>query len=122
MEYMTWLYGQVGRGKNVIASQNPDLGKLTRVLSNNLSVGMLRESQNLEEAYDLVEDKGKAFEDAIFALLRVAREAASQVGKYDGDRELLQVAQTIQQTVRSLVAGMNVTVEDQSPKQAGSDS
>jgi hypothetical protein len=122
MEYMTWLYGQVGRGKHVIASQNPDLAKLTKVLSSNLSIGMLRESQDLDEAYDLVEDKGKAFAEAIFALLRTAREAAAQVGKYDGDRELLQVMQTIQQTVRSLAAGMNAAAEDQSAKQAESDS
>lgn len=119
MEYMTWLYGQVGRGRNVITSQNPDLGKLTRVLSSNLSIGMLRESHNLDEAYNLVEDKGKAFAEAMFALLKASRMALSQVGKYDGDLELLQVAQSTSQNVRSLVAGMNAAIDEQSTKQAG---
>lgn len=122
MEYMTWLYGQVGRRKHVIASQNPDLGKLTRVLSNSLSTRALQSTNSLGEAYDLVEDKGKVFADAIFALRKTAREAAAQGGNYDGDLELLQVAKTTQQTVRGLVAGMIVAVEDQSAKQTGQDS
>lgn len=112
LEYMTWLYGQEGRGKHVVVSQNPDLGKLSKVLTSNAAINMLRVSQDLTESYDLVEDKSKAFESAIFALLKTAREAASQVGKYDGDPEVLNVAQTASQTVRGLLAGMKAAVED----------
>ena len=112
MAYMTWLYGQKGRGNNVIASQNPDLGKLTKVLSNRSATRMLQSSNKLSEAFNMVEDKGKAFETAIFNLLRVARDAAAQVGKYDGDPELLQVVQTANQTVRGIIAGMRSAIED----------
>jgi hypothetical protein len=122
MQYLTWLYGQEGRGKNIITSQNPDLGKLTRVLSNSSSLGMLRTTNSLDDAYDLVEDKGEAFSKAIFDLLKAAREAASQVGKYDGDPELLQVAQTINQTVRRMFVGMQATTDDQSDEESASDS
>jgi hypothetical protein len=118
LEYLTWLYGQEGRGKHIVTSQNPDLGKLTKVLANTSSVGMLRSTHDLLEAFDLVEDRGKAFESAVFALLKAAREAAAQVGKYDGDPEVLQVAQTISQTVRSLVAGMRATIEDEPNKES----
>jgi hypothetical protein len=112
MEYMTWLYGQDGRGRHVVVSQNPDLGKLSKVLTSNAAINMLRVSHDLSESYDLVEDKGKAFEAAIFALLKTAREAASQVGKYDGDPEVFNVAQTASHTVRGLLAGMKAAVED----------
>ena len=116
-EYMIWLYGQRGQGKHVIASQNPDLGKLTRVLSSSLAIGMLRTTQDLDQAYDLVEDKGKAFAEALFALLAASRVALSQAGKYDGDRELLQVVQSASSNIRNLIAGMNATIDELSTKQ-----
>lgn len=112
LEYMTWLYGQEGRGKHVVASQNPDLGRLTKVLGSSASIGMLRATQDLSESFDMVEDKGKAFERAVFSLLKAAREAASQVGKFDGDPEVFRVAQTASQTVRGLVAGMRAVIDD----------
>jgi hypothetical protein len=112
LQYLTWLYGQKGRGSNVIASQNPDLGRLTKVLSNRSATRMLQSTNKLPDAFDMVEDKGKAFEAAIFNLLNVARTAAAQVGKYDGDPELLQVVQTASQTVRGIIAGMRAIVDD----------
>jgi hypothetical protein len=112
VQYLTWLYGQKGRGNNVILSQNPDLGKLTKVLSNRSATRMLQTTNKLPEAFDMVEDKGKAFEAAIFNLLNAARTAAAQVGKYDGDPELLQVIQTTNQTVRGIIAGMKAIVDD----------
>jgi hypothetical protein len=73
---------------------------------------MLQTSNKLSEAFDMVEDKGKAFETAVFNLLRVARDAAAQVGKFDGDPELLQVVQTASQTVRGIVAGMRAAIDE----------
>jgi hypothetical protein len=121
-QYMTWLYGQRGGASNIIASQNPDLGKLTKVLSNRSATRMLQSSNKLSEAFDMVEDKGKAFETAVFNLLRVARDAAAQVGKYDGDPELLQVAQTANQTVRGIIAGMRAAIDDQQAEKNSVDS
>lgn len=112
LEYMTWLYGQVGRGEHVIKSQNPDLGRLTKVLGSQTATSSLRATGSLAEAFDIVDDKAKAFEDAIFQLLKSAREAAQQLGKYDGDPEVLTVAKTAERTVRSITAGMRSTVED----------
>jgi hypothetical protein len=122
MEYLTWLYGQKGRGNSIITSQNPDLGKLTKVLSNRSATRMLQSSNKLPEAFDMVEDKGKAFEAAIFNLLRVARDAAAQVGKYDGDPELLQVVQTANQTVRGIIAGMRAAIDDLKADESSIDS
>lgn len=112
MEYMTWLYGQDGVGQHVVNSQNPDLGRLTKVLGSASATSMLRSTHSLLESFDLVDDKGKAFESAIFVLLKDARDAAAQLGKYDGDPEVYTVAQTANQTVRSLLAGMKSTIED----------
>jgi hypothetical protein len=112
IQYMTWLYGQRGRGGNVVSSQNPDLGRLTKVLSSRSATRMLESSNRLSEAFDMVEDKAKAFEGAVFDLLRVARDTAAQVGKYDGDPDLLQVAHTAHQTVRGVVAGMRAITDE----------
>lgn len=110
LEYLTWLYGQKGRGLHVIMSQNPDLGRLTKVLASKTAIGLLRTTQKLPEAFEMVEDKGKAFEAAVFAVLAAAREAAGQVGKYDGDPEVLRVAELAHQTVRAMVAGMRASL------------
>ena len=117
LQYLTWLYGQLGQGKHVIQSQNPDLGRLTRVLSNKAALGMLQSTNSLPEAFDMVEDKGKAFQGAVYSLLTAAREVASQLGKYDGNPGLLPIALTINQTVRSVVAGMEATIKDRSAKE-----
>jgi hypothetical protein len=122
MQYMIWLYGQKGRGDNIITSQNPDLGRLTKVLASKSSTRMLQSTNNLPDAFDMVEDKGKAFESAIFNLLKAGRDAAAQVGKYDGDPELLQVVQTAQQTVRGIFAAMKAAVEERSASESPTDS
>ena len=110
-EYMAWLYGQ-GDTKPIIKSQNPDLSKLTKVLSKPSSTEMLRTTQSLDEAFELVEDRSAVFAKRLYSLLSDSRKLNASAADYDGDRELLAVAKTVQKTVRALVAGMEDTETD----------
>jgi hypothetical protein len=99
--FMSWLYGQ-GREKSVIQSQNPDLNRLVEVLGNESARIMLEASRDLDAAYDLVEDKGLKFSEALMNTIRQAEDALRLVGNYDGRADLMGAADNLRRTVLSL--------------------
>jgi hypothetical protein len=102
---MTWLYGQ-GDSKALIQSQNPDLNKLNEVLSHKEAKKMLLAKHDLNAAYERVEPPSHRFEDALLLASRQCEEAMKMSGHYDGDRTLLEVAENMQRTTKSLLVVM----------------
>ena len=103
--FMSWLYGQRGE-PSVIRSQNPDLNHLVDVLGNEPAHIMLEASRNLDAAYDLVEDKGLKFGEALMSSVSQAENALRLVGYYDGRADLMGNGDNLRRTVLSLHGAM----------------
>ena len=101
LEVSTWLFGQDDQ-PSIIKSQNPDLKRLLEVLDNEVAVRALRGSADLNIAYEVVEDKGAKFTEALFGLYAQAKTVSGDVALYDGDPALVDVASNILRTVRSI--------------------
>ena len=103
--FMSWLYGQGGE-PSVIKSQNPDLNRLVEVLGRETARIMLRGSRDLDAAYDLVEDKGLKFGEALMSSVSQAENALRLVGYYDGRADLMGSGDNLRRTVLSLYSVM----------------
>lgn len=104
---MSWLYGQDKQKQPaLIRSQNPDLNKLNQILLHPEARKLLIAERNLDSAFERVEPAGKRFEDALLKASRQCEDANKLSGYYDGDGTLLQVADGMQKTVKSLVLVM----------------
>lgn len=109
---MSWLYGQDKQKEPaLIRSQNPDLNKLNQVLLHPEARKLLIAERNLDSAFERVEPAGKRFEDALLKASRQCEDANKLSGHYDGDATLLQVADGMQKTVKSLVVVMKDKVK-----------
>jgi hypothetical protein len=111
LRYMTWLFGQ-GDKQRVITSQNPDLGKLAKVLESKQATAMLEAGEPFAVVSGLVEDKKRGFEEAVYKLSTAASEAAGRLGGFDGDEEILSVATSAYRTVRRMVQAMQKPDDD----------
>jgi hypothetical protein len=104
---MSWLYGQEQKGEpTIIRSQNPDLNRLVRVLGNTEAKKMLMARRDLDVAYQRVDPASNRFEVALIDAAKMAENAMSLAGHYDGDATLLKVADGLQKTTRSLLVTM----------------
>ena len=109
---MSWLYGQDKQNEPaLIRSQNPDLNKLNQVLLHSEARKLLIAERNLDSAFERVEPASKRFEDALLKASRQCEDANKLSGHYDGDATLLQVADGMQKTVKSLVVVMKDKVK-----------
>ena len=90
----------------MIRSQNPDLNHLVEVLGNEPARIMLEVSRDLDAAYDLVEDKGFKFGEALMSTIKQAEDALRLVGNYDGRADLMGAGDNLRRTVLSLHSAM----------------
>ena len=104
-DLLSWLYGQ-GDDPSVIRSQNPDLGRLVNVLGNQRATSVLSATRDLNRAFDLVEDRARAFEKSFYKLLAASEEVSGMIGRYDPTSNLLDDAQTILRAMDSIVRAM----------------
>ena len=114
LSVMSWLYGQDKQKEPaLIRSQNPDLNKLNQVLLHPEARKLLIAERNLDSAFERVEPPGKRFEDALLKASRQCEDANKLSGHYGGDKTLLQVADGMQKTVKSLLIVMKEKVRDE---------
>ena len=104
-DLLSWLYGQ-GDDSAVIRSQNPDLGHLVNVLGNDRATRVLSTTRDLDRAFDLVEDRGRAFEKSFYKLVTASEEVSGMIGRYDPNSELLDDAQSVLRAMDSIVQAM----------------
>lgn len=102
---LSWLYGQ-GDEPSVIRSQNPDLGRLVSVLANDRAVRVLEESRELDRAYDVVEDKAKAFEKSFYRLASSAEDVSRIIARYNPESDLVEDAESVLRAVNIIVSAM----------------
>jgi len=100
-EFMSWIYGQKGE-PSVILSQNPDLNRLVDVVGNTQALAMLQATRSLDRAYEVVEDKGQIFAQALMAAIRQTEDALRLVGSYDQDSTLMSAGDNLVRTTRAL--------------------
>lgn len=110
-QLMVWLYGQ-GDAKSVIKSQNPNLNQLAEVIGNRTATAVLASQGDLKIAYSQVEDKTRRFSENLFALQSAAKEVSGSLGDYEHDPDLLQMAEGIQRTMRSIVSAMTAARDE----------
>lgn len=102
---LTWLYGQEDE-PSVIRSQNPDLGRLVSVLGSERAVDVLGSTRNLDRAFDVVEDKAKAFEKSFYRLTSAAEDVSRIIARYDPKSDLMEDAEATLRVVNIVVNAM----------------
>jgi hypothetical protein len=101
-DLLSWLYGQ-DDAPSVIRSQNPDLGRLVNVLGSERAIDVLVRTRDLDRAFDLVEDRARAFEKSFYRLATAAEDVSGVIGRYDPRSDLLEEAETTQRVVGYVV-------------------
>lgn len=100
---MSWLYGQESKKEpSVIASQNPNLNQLVRVIENKRALASLISTRRLDQAFEDVEPPAARFKDALIAATRLCENALGLSSHYDGDQTLLAIGRNLAVTVRNL--------------------
>jgi len=112
--YMRWLYGS--RAETVppiIVKQNPDLGRLNRVLSDAVATNVLESSDDLDEAYEEVEPRSKRFVNALLQARGNCDEALKLASDFDGqDDTIVQTAQTLANSAAAIHKLVRSKVEE----------
>jgi hypothetical protein len=104
---MSWLYGQEQKSQpTLIESQNPNLNQLAKVLANPEAKLMLMSSRNLQAAYDRVDPPSSRFEESLMLAAKQCEDVISLSGFYEGSVTLLQIAEGMNKTTRSLLVVM----------------
>jgi hypothetical protein len=104
---MSWLYGQQQKGQpTLIESQNPNLNQLAKVLANPEAKLMLISTRDLRAAYDRVDPPSSRFEEALMLAAKQCEDVMSLSGFYEGSVTLLQIADGMNKTTRSLLVVM----------------
>jgi hypothetical protein len=104
---MSWLYGQEQKGEpTLIESQNPNLNQLAKVLANPEAKLMLLSKRDLEAAYERVDPPSSRFEEALMLAAKQCEGTMSLSGYYEGNATLLQIAEGMNKTTRTLLVVM----------------
>ncbi|MCC4908466.1 hypothetical protein [Microbacterium sp. cx-59] len=114
-QLITWLYGDEETDP-VIKSQNPDLGRLVSVLGNESATRLLEAHPSLPAAFELVEDKRARFTSEMAKLLDQTKIVSSLIGSFDGDQSTMEMATTVQRTVKVIVKAMEAETSSLSPR------
>lgn len=103
-ELLTWIYGSKQDDiKPVVRSQNPDIKRLGKVLSNAASLTILRTDRPLDEAHEgTIPAEQKLVESLLLTRAQI-REAFNNVRGYDGrDASLIEIAEDISETAQAI--------------------
>lgn len=104
-DLLSWLYGQEDE-PSLIRSQNPDLGRLINVLGSERAIRVLESNRDLDRAFDVVEDKAKAFEKAFYQLASSAEDVSRIIARYDPKSDLVDDAEATLRVVTIVVNAM----------------
>ncbi len=94
---LNWLYGSKSNDEtSVIASQNPDLKNLGKVIQNHEAIGLLKEYRNLTLAFEATVPQTELLEKSLLRAKEELRNAKKHSTEgYDGSEELLRLTGTI---------------------------
>jgi len=96
-ELLVWLYGSRQDKKHpVIRSQNPDLKNLDKVVASREAIAALRQTSDLETAYEISRPSNAVFEEALLASKRHLQTARAHLTTgYESSKDLLRIAGTV---------------------------
>jgi hypothetical protein len=100
---MGWLFGQAKQKReHVIKSQNPDLGKLVRVIGEPRAMAVLERDKSLRSAFDEVEPPSTRFADSLKETALSAERSLGLITHYAPSEQpgLLDTVQKLAQSVR----------------------
>lgn len=117
-DLLSWLYGQ-DDATSVIRSQNPDLGRLVSVLGNERATDVLLHTRDLDRAFDLVEDRARAFEKSFYRLATAAEDVSGTIGRYDPQSDLVEEAEATLRVVGYVVQAIRDAHAGGTPGDAG---
>ena len=104
---MLWLYGSKRKSiPSLIESQNPDLGKLTDILKDDLATYTLEVKANLDYAFDVAVGTANLFRNSLLTAKNELQKAMSNVNGYKKEESLLTAARDIASLAESLVQVM----------------
>lgn len=110
---MSWIYGQKHRGEPaVVRSQNPDLGKLVRVIAHPAAREELVANRDLEAAFEALTPANLKFETSLRQAARACENALGDAKDYDGNPQLMEVVTGLGRTVIAIRAAMQSTQKD----------
>ncbi|UCI29439.1 hypothetical protein [Mesorhizobium sp. B4-1-4] len=102
-QLMSWLYGQESKKEStLIASQNPNLNQLVRVMENKTALAVLTTTRRLDQAFEQVEPPSVRFKEALIAASRECENALGLSAHFEGDDTLLAMGRNLATTVRNL--------------------
>ena len=102
-QLMSWLYGQESkREPTLIASQNPNLNQLVRVIESKSALDALLRTRRLDLAFEQVEPPSGRFKEALITATRQCEIALGLSSHFDGDETLLAMSKNLFTTVRNL--------------------
>ncbi len=117
---MSWLYGQEKLAQPaLVRSQNPHLNQLVRVLAHPVARKALMADRNLEAAHELLEPASQRFAEALLSASERCEAAMKLSGHYEGEEELLAVAEGMENTVAGLVVVMRNRPDRTKKREAG---
>lgn len=107
-EVCTWLYGSKDAKKPpVIKSQNPHLRQLNQILSNREAIQVLRDSDDIEQAFEYTRPSEAIFEESLLRAKRELHKAKSHLATgYDKSESLLRTAGSIANLADSIYEEM----------------
>jgi hypothetical protein len=110
---MRWLYGShLENIEPVIQSQNPNLRQLDRVLQSPTARLAFLQTNNLRDAYAMVDSSESRFEVALIGAKQNAETALGQIGSYrEHDDTLLKLASELHRTTRVIHNTMAAATE-----------
>jgi hypothetical protein len=102
---MGWLFGQQRLGQeHVVKTQNPDLGKLVRILAEPRALMVLEAEKSLRLAFEQVEPPSYRFEETLNGTALNAERALGLISHFDptSQASLMDTAEKLAGTVRVL--------------------
>jgi hypothetical protein len=117
-QLLLWLYGSKKRDiEPLIRSQNPDLGKLERVVSHPQALASLKANGRLDDAFEESLPKNKVFEDSLYSAKNHLQKAWSFVTQgYDGRESVLKSAGSLADLADELYSKMESINAQRKPK------
>lgn len=106
-EVMVWILGSKKQNlPPVFSSQNPGIRQLCEVVKSPDAVLRLRQSRDLESAFDWSQDGKDVFYEALVSAQAQLQKALSKLSYYDGDEDMLKTCFEMADAADSLFNGM----------------
>ncbi|MDO9083689.1 MAG: hypothetical protein Q7U56_10440 [Humidesulfovibrio sp.] len=108
---LLWMYGDKAESiPSVIASQNPDLGRLGKVLVDPVALAILEQRRSLDLAFGETIPKEQAFRESLVAAYSSGRDAMGLVYSYQGgDERLEEIASDLRNIADKIYGSMKTS-------------